>query len=385
MLYYYSEQISVKTRILDHDYLVSAEPREPADDDDDPVIKLNLAGSKDDSWSSPGGDRSPFPSSSSSSSSISSPASSLAAPSPSPSFSSCFPLPPSSPSMAVAPSVLSSVLSGAATCSFNSSSPLSPSTLFSALLATVALPFSSLLLTVSSLAPFSSKIFFLASSTLFCSSEISFLFSSAFASSSFAIATSLSSFVLVSALSASSWEISAFNRSISACFSSAACCTSPLSSSTFSAFPFSSSAFLFARSNSFLSLSFSAACSPARVFSSSTSCSEWLTLSAANFKSLPQEFPCSTATCISVLLLPSSSCSSELNFLLNQRLPSRRRHPEIIIRGSMALPSPPIFHIHFLKATLSNSHPVCQSYCFKFSSSYGKATLSDCHFCMSIV
>merc|ERR1719391_106181 len=384
MLYYYSEQISVKTRILDHDYLVSAEPREPADDDDDPVIKLNLAGSKDDSWSSPGEDRSPF-SSSSSSSSISSPASSLAAPSPSPSFSSCFSLPPSSPSMAVAPSVLSSVLSGAATCSFNSSSPLSPSTLFSVLLATVALPFSSLLLTVSSLAPFSSKIFFLASSTLFCSSKISFLFSSAFASSSFAIATSLSSFVLVSALSASIWAISAFNRSISACFSSAACCTSPLSSSTFSAFPFSSSAFLFARSNSFLSLSFSAACSPAWVFSSSTSCSDWLTLSAANFKSLPQEFPCSTATCISVLLLPSSSCSSELNFLLNQRLPSRRRHPEIIIRGNIALPSPPIFLIHFLKATGSNFHLVCQSYCFKFSSSYGKATFSDCHFCMSIV
>ena len=30
-------------------YLVSAEPIEAADDDDDPVIKLNLAGSKDDS------------------------------------------------------------------------------------------------------------------------------------------------------------------------------------------------------------------------------------------------------------------------------------------------------------------------------------------------
>ena len=31
------------------------------------------------------------------------------------------------------------------------------------------------------------------------------------------------------------------------------------------------------------------------------------------------------------------------------------------------------------------SHPLSQSYWFKFSSSYGKATLSDCHFCMSIV
>ena len=30
-------------------YLVSAEPIEAADDDEDPVIKLNLAGSKDDS------------------------------------------------------------------------------------------------------------------------------------------------------------------------------------------------------------------------------------------------------------------------------------------------------------------------------------------------
>ena len=74
-----------------------------------------------------------------------------------------------------------------------------------------------------------------------------------------------------------------------------------------------------------------------------TSCSDWLTLSAASFKSLPQEFPCSTATW-------SKRWSSHNH---NHTHKNQNRHDQI----SIIIMSPPHsnLHTHYHPQSLSSA------------------------------